>query len=76
MPNEAHSDPKDVELESLIYRRVSQMGLNIHVRVKAGQVSLSGTADDYETRRNIEMAVKEVGGVQKVINQIIVASIL
>jgi osmotically-inducible protein OsmY len=69
------SDPKDVELESLIVRRIREMGADIHVQVKGGRLSLSGIADDYGTKRDIETAVKEIGGVRQVIDNIRVAPI-
>jgi len=69
------SDPKDVELESLIIRRIREMGDDIHVSVKGGHVTLTGAVDDFETKRDLDEAVREIGGVQKVTNNIRVARI-
>jgi len=43
--------------------------------VKDGVVTLSGSAGDYEDKRQIETAVKMIGNVHQVINQIMVVSI-
>jgi osmotically-inducible protein OsmY len=51
------------------------MGTNIHVLVKGGQVTLTGTADDYKTKREIDTLVKGIGGVDELINKLLVASI-
>jgi osmotically-inducible protein OsmY len=75
MPTESTSNPKDVQLESLIQGRIRQMGTNIHVLVKGGQVTLTGTADDYKTKREIDTLVKGIGGVDELINKLLVASI-
>ena len=72
--SDAHgSDPKDVELESLIHRRIREMGSDIRVSVKGGHVTLTGQAEDYEAKRDIDYVVKEIGGVREVTNQIRVA---
>lgn len=62
---------KDVELDSIITRRVRSMGANhVHVRVSAGKVTLSGMCDDFAEKRAIVSAAKATPGVVKVINQI------
>jgi osmotically-inducible protein OsmY len=67
------SDPKDVELEESISRSVRGMGSHMHVSVRGGHVTVSGTADDYETKREILSAVRSVPGVHEVTNNIRVA---
>ncbi len=73
MTQESASDPKDVELEALIYRQIRHMGSHIHVQVKDGHVTLSGTAEDFEDKRDIYGVVKAIGGVGVVTNQIVAA---
>jgi osmotically-inducible protein OsmY len=75
LSNYGASDPKDVELESLILRRIREMGDDIHVSVKGGYVTLTGAVDEFEVKRDVEEAVKEISGVQKVTNNIRVAPI-
>lgn len=75
MSNLPPTDPKDVEMESLITRRIREMGADIHVQVRSGHVTLSGIADDYEVKRDIDVVVKEIGGVHKLTNNIRVAPI-
>ncbi len=72
---ETKSDPKDVELEALIIRHIREMGSHIHVQVKAGVVSLTGTANEFETKRAITTMVHEIAGVLKVVNNIRVARV-
>ena len=75
MPIESPSDPQEVQLEALIQNRIRQMGTDIHVIVNGGQVTLTGTADDFKTKREIDVLVKGIGGVEDVINKLVVASI-
>lgn len=75
MANYGASDPKDVEMESLITRRVREMGDEIHVSVKGGHVTLNGVVDEFSVKRDIDGIVKEIGGVQKITNNIRVARI-
>jgi osmotically-inducible protein OsmY len=75
MTSESPSDSQEVQLEALIHSRIRQMGTNMHVIVKGGQVTLTGTADDFKTKREIDTLVKGIGGVHEVIDKIIVASI-
>jgi osmotically-inducible protein OsmY len=64
-------DTKDVELEASITRKVRSMGGDhIHVSVKMGKVTLSGLADDYETKRSIVHSVESTPGVFKLINNV------
>ena len=67
---ETKSDPKDVELEALITRHIREMGSHIHVQARAGVVSLSGSANEFETKRAITTMVHEIAGVIKVVNNI------
>jgi len=65
------SDPKDVELEAGIARKVRGMGGDhIHVTVKSGKVTLTGMADDFGTKRDIVHYVQSLPGVFKVANMI------
>lgn len=73
MDNELHSDPKDVELEAVIISRIRQMGEHMHAEVKDGVVHLSGTANEFETKREIMTLVQGIGGVHEVVNNIRVA---
>jgi osmotically-inducible protein OsmY len=75
MAVESPSDPQEVQLEALIQSRIRQMGTDIHVIVNGGQVTLTGTADDFKTKREIDVLVKGIGGVEDVINKLVVASI-
>jgi osmotically-inducible protein OsmY len=70
-----HNDPKDVQLEALIQSRIRQMGTELHVQVKEGLVTLSGIADDFKTKREIDTLVEGIGGVREVVNKIVVASV-
>lgn len=64
-------DNKDVELESGITRKVRSMGGDhIHVTVKSGKVTLSGMADDYETKRAIVHSIQSMPGVFKLVNNV------
>lgn len=72
---ETKSDPKDVELEALITRHIREMGSHIHVQAKSGVVSLSGTANEFESKRDITTMVHEIAGVLEVINNIRVARV-
>jgi len=67
------SDPKDVELEESISREIRRMGAHIHVSVRGGTISISGTADDFGDKRNIYSVVKGLSGTHKVVNNIRVA---
>lgn len=75
MANYGASDPKDVELESLIVRRIREMGEDIHVSVKGGHVTLTGAVDEFAVKRDLEEAVKEIGGVLSITNNVRVARI-
>ncbi len=70
MASELHSNPNDVELESLILNRIRQMGEHMHAQVKDGVVHLSGTANEFETKREIMTLVQGIGGVHEVVNNI------
>jgi osmotically-inducible protein OsmY len=70
-----HTDPKDVQLEALIQERIRQMGTELHVLIKDGKVTLTGIADDFKTKREIDTLVEGIGGVREVINKIVVASV-
>ncbi len=72
---ESSSDPQEVQLEALIHSRIRQMGTDIHVHVKDGCVTLSGSADDYKTKREIDVLVRGIGGVRELVNKLVVASI-
>jgi osmotically-inducible protein OsmY len=75
MTTESPSDPQGVQLEALIHSRIRQMGTDIHVQVKEGLVTLTGTADDYKTKREIDVLVRGIGGVSDLVNKLVVASI-
>ncbi len=75
MAVESPSDPQEVQLEALIQNRIRQMGTDIHVIVNGRQVTLTGTADDFKTKREIDVLVKGIGGVEDVINKLVVTSI-
>lgn len=70
-----YSDPRDVEMESLIHERLRGMGRHLHAAVNGGNVTLTGAADDLEEKRDIETAVKMIGGVRQLTNEIRVASV-
>lgn len=70
MANPWISNPRDVELGSLITRRIRNKMGSTHVAVKDGQVTLSGTTGDFETKREILEEVREIGGVHGVTHHI------
>jgi osmotically-inducible protein OsmY len=74
MIDETHLDPKVVELEASISRQIGGMGTHLHVRVKDGSVTLSGSAEDFEEKRRIDTVVKGLAGGHKVVNEIRVIS--
>jgi hypothetical protein len=69
------SDPKEVELESVIHREIRGLGMGIHVAVKGNHITLSGTADDFETKRQIVSVVRGMAGVREITANIHVARI-
>lgn len=75
MVNKWKSDPKDVELESLVARRIRDKLDNLHVTAKGGHVILSGTADEFEIKREVVEMVREIGGVREVTDNIKVVPI-
>ncbi len=75
MTTELHSDPKDVELEGIIISRIRQMGEHMHAQIKDGVVHLSGTVNEFETKRSIMTLVQGIGGVHEVSNNIRVARV-
>ncbi len=75
MIGQSPSDPQEVQLEGLIHSRIRQMGTGIHVVVKSGRVTLTGTADDFKAKRAIDVLVRGIGGVKDVINKLVVTSI-
>ena len=75
MTYQLHSNPKDVELEALILSRIRQMGEHMHVQIKEGVVHLSGTVNEFETKREIMTLVQGIGGVREVLNNIRVARV-
>lgn len=75
MANPFVSDPKDVELEEAVSRAVREMGFHIHVSARGGHVTVSGTADDFESKRDIIAAVRSISGVHDVTNNIRVVPI-
>ena len=75
MTTESPTDPQEVQLEALIHSRIRQMGTDIHVLVKDGLVTLTGSADDYKTKREIDVLVRGIGGVRDLVNKLVVASI-
>ncbi len=64
----------DVEMEVHVAHTLRGMGEHLHVRVKGGIVTLSGIAEDYEEKRQIDTAVRMVHGVHQVIDLIRVVS--
>ena len=75
MDQQPLSDPKDVELEQAIIRQIREMGEHLHVTARGGHVTVSGTADDFETKRDILSVVQTTPGVHQVTNNIRVARI-
>jgi osmotically-inducible protein OsmY len=69
------SDPKDVELEQTIIREIRELGAHMHVSVRGGHATVSGTADDFETKREIMSVVQGIPGVHQVTNNIRVARV-
>jgi osmotically-inducible protein OsmY len=74
MINGSHSDPQDVELESHISREIGGMGHHLHVQVKNGRVTLTGSTEDFQNKRQIDALVKQLAGEHQVSNQIRVIS--
>jgi osmotically-inducible protein OsmY len=75
MTAELHSNPKDAELEAVIISRIRQMGEHMHAQLKDGVVHLSGTVNEFETKREIMTLVQGIGGVHEVSNNIRVARV-
>jgi len=75
MANEVNSNPKDVELEGVIISRIRQMGEHMHAEIKNGVVHLSGSVNEFETKREIMTLVQGIGGVHEVSNNIRVARV-
>lgn len=73
MENQFVSDPKDVELEETISRAIHGMASHLHVSVRAGKVTVSGSVDDFGDKRDVTNAVRAISGVHGVINNIRVA---
>ncbi|HTA76744.1 MAG TPA: BON domain-containing protein [bacterium] len=71
---EPYSDPRDVEMEAHVHASLRGMGEHLHVKVRGGVVTLSGIAEDFEEKRQMDTAVKMIGGVRQVINQVRVVS--
>ena len=69
MKNGPHADPNDVELESLIYRQIQEMG-DLHVVVKNDVVTLSGTTTNYDDKRKIDAEVKNLVGMYRLIDEV------
>ncbi len=64
----------DVEMADLVVRTLRGMGEHLHVSARDGVVTLSGIAEDYEEKRQIDTAVKMIHGVHQVIDMIRVVS--
>jgi len=64
------SNPKDVELEAVISRAIRERGSGIHVSVKGNHITVSGMADDFETKREIVEVVKDFSGGREVTSNI------
>lgn len=75
MDNYNLSDPKDVEMESAIARTIRNRGMGIHVSVRGGEITLNGVVDDFETKRDVEGAVRDVAGGHRIHNLIRVARV-
>jgi osmotically-inducible protein OsmY len=75
MANQNLSDPKDVEMEATISRAIRNLGIGLHVSVRAGHISLSGTVDDFETKREVNSVVHNVAGGHPISNNIRVARV-
>lgn len=67
------SDPKDVELEAVVARRIRSFCSNVHVSVRGGHVTLSGVVEDYGDKRDASNVVRQIAGVHDVTNDIRVA---
>ena len=64
-------DPKDVELENEISAHLRNSGMGeFHVSVRGGHATISGTADDFSTKRQITSEVRSIGGVHEVTNNV------
>jgi osmotically-inducible protein OsmY len=74
MINSTDSDPKDVELESVVSREIGGMGTHLHVKAANGIVTITGSAEDFEEKRRIDSVVRSLTGQQQVINKIRVIS--
>lgn len=75
MANPYISDPKDVELEASVSRAVRELGVGIHVSVRAGHVTISGIVDDFETKRDIMTVVRGIVGGHPITNNVRVARV-
>jgi len=73
--HEFHPNPEEVQLEAVIINRIRQMGEHMHAEVKEGVVHLSGTTNEFETKRAVTTLVQGMGGVREVINNIRVTEV-
>lgn len=71
MNNPYESNPRDVQLEHEISQHLHNLGMErYHVSVNDGHVTISGAADDYDTKREITAMVRNLGGVRELTNNV------
>ena len=70
MEFQPYSNPKDFELETIVRERLGGMGHHLHVSVKEGVVTLTGSAEGYQEKREIETEVKMIAGVHHLVDEI------
>jgi osmotically-inducible protein OsmY len=65
------SDPRDVELEHEVGQHLHNIGVErYHVSVRGGHVTVSGTVDDFSTKREVTQRIQSLGGITQVTNNI------
>lgn len=64
------SDPKDVAREAAIQRKIRGLGTGMRVRVKGRTATVSGTVEDYDTKRKVYSIVQDSPGIEKVANHV------
>ena len=69
MADQPHHDPKDIEKANEISRHLHNLDIgNLHVSVKGGHVTVSGTVENFADKRRINSEIQGFGGVHEIIN--------
>ena len=64
------SDPKDVEREASLQRSLRRLGTGMRVKIKGKTAVVSGTVENYGTKRRVTSIVQDSPGIEKVTNHV------